>query len=52
MDHPDDPYAPVYPDARHRGYCAALAEAGLESRPTSISIAEAKLPDDLGAAVE
>jgi DNA-binding LacI/PurR family transcriptional regulator len=33
VDHPEDPFAPVYPDARHRGYRAALAEAGLEARP-------------------
>jgi DNA-binding LacI/PurR family transcriptional regulator len=33
VDHPEDPFAPVYPDARHRGYRAALAEAGLQVRP-------------------
>ena len=32
VDHPEDPFAPVYPDARHRGYRAALAEAGLKPR--------------------
>jgi DNA-binding LacI/PurR family transcriptional regulator len=34
VDHLEDPFAPVYPDARHRGYRAALAEAGLRPRPT------------------
>jgi DNA-binding LacI/PurR family transcriptional regulator len=33
VDHPEDPYAPVYPDARHRGYRAALFEAGVRPRP-------------------
>jgi LacI family transcriptional regulator len=33
VDHHEDPFAPVYPDARHRGYRAALAEAGLKARP-------------------
>ena len=33
VDHPEDPFAPVYPDARHRGYRAALSEAGLKPRP-------------------
>jgi DNA-binding LacI/PurR family transcriptional regulator len=33
VDHPEDPFAPVYPDARHRGYRAALAEAGIQPRP-------------------
>jgi DNA-binding LacI/PurR family transcriptional regulator len=33
VDHPEDPFAPVYPDARHRGYRAALAEAGLRPTP-------------------
>jgi DNA-binding LacI/PurR family transcriptional regulator len=33
VDHPEDPFAPVYPDARHRGYRAALAEAGLNATP-------------------
>ena len=32
VDHPEDPFAPIYPDARHRGYRAALAEAGLRAR--------------------
>jgi LacI family transcriptional regulator/LacI family repressor for deo operon, udp, cdd, tsx, nupC, and nupG len=33
VDHPEDPFAPVYPDARHRGYRQALAEAGVAPRP-------------------
>jgi DNA-binding LacI/PurR family transcriptional regulator len=33
VDHAEDPFAPVYPDARHRGYRAALSEAGIEPRP-------------------
>jgi LacI family transcriptional regulator len=33
VDHPEDPFAPVYPDARHRGYRAALMQAGLKPRP-------------------
>ncbi len=33
VDHPEDPFAPVYPHARHRGYRLALAEAGLKARP-------------------
>jgi LacI family transcriptional regulator len=33
VDHPEDPFAPIYPDARHRGYRVALAEAGLKPRP-------------------
>jgi DNA-binding LacI/PurR family transcriptional regulator len=33
VDHAEDPFAPVYPDARHRGYRAALAEAGIQPRP-------------------
>lgn len=33
IDHPEDPFSPVYPDARHRGYRAALAEAGLAPLP-------------------
>jgi DNA-binding LacI/PurR family transcriptional regulator len=32
IDHPEDPFMPVYPDSRHRGYRSALAEAGLEAR--------------------
>lgn len=32
IDHPEDPFAPVYPDGRHRGYRAALSEAGLKPR--------------------
>jgi DNA-binding LacI/PurR family transcriptional regulator len=32
VDHPEDPFAPVYPGARHRGYRAALAGAGLPPR--------------------
>ncbi len=32
VDHPEDPFAPVYPDARHRGYRAALIEAGVKPR--------------------
>ncbi len=30
VDHPEDPFAPVYPAARHSGYRAALREAGIE----------------------
>jgi DNA-binding LacI/PurR family transcriptional regulator len=33
VDHAEDPFAPVYPDERHRGYRHALAEAGLRPRP-------------------
>lgn len=33
VDHAEDPFAPVYPDERHRGYRRALAEAGLPERP-------------------
>jgi DNA-binding LacI/PurR family transcriptional regulator len=33
VDHHEDPFAPVYPGGRHRGYRAALAEAGLKARP-------------------
>lgn len=33
VDHPEDPFAPVYPDARHRGYRAALFEAGIQPTP-------------------
>src|SRR5919201_3547905 len=33
IDHAEDPFAPVWPDARHRGYRLALAEAGLPPRP-------------------
>jgi DNA-binding LacI/PurR family transcriptional regulator len=33
IDHPEDPFAPVWPDARHRGYRLALAEAGVRPRP-------------------
>src|SRR6185437_9963159 len=33
VDHAEDPFAPVYPDERHRGYRRALAEAGLRPRP-------------------
>src|SRR5262249_28954634 len=33
VDHAEDPFAPVYPDARHRGYRAALSEAGIAPRP-------------------
>jgi DNA-binding LacI/PurR family transcriptional regulator len=32
IDHAEDPFAPVWPDARHRGYRLALAEAGLPPR--------------------
>lgn len=32
VDHAEDPFAPVWPDARHRGYRLALAEAGLPPR--------------------
>jgi LacI family transcriptional regulator len=33
VDRLEDPFAPIYPNARHRGYRAALAEAGLKPRP-------------------
>jgi LacI family transcriptional regulator len=33
VDRPEDPFAPVYPDARHRGYRLALASAGIPIRP-------------------
>jgi LacI family transcriptional regulator/LacI family repressor for deo operon, udp, cdd, tsx, nupC, and nupG len=33
IDHAEDPFAPVYPDARHRGYRLALAEAGVAPWP-------------------
>jgi DNA-binding LacI/PurR family transcriptional regulator len=33
IDHAEDPFAPVWPDARHRGYRLALAEAGVPPRP-------------------
>ena len=33
IDHPEDPFNPVYPDARHRGYRTALAAAGIPARP-------------------
>ena len=33
VDRPEDPFAPVYPDARHRGYRLALASAGIPFRP-------------------
>jgi LacI family transcriptional regulator len=32
VDHAQDPFAPVYPDQRHRGYRRALTEAGLPER--------------------
>jgi DNA-binding LacI/PurR family transcriptional regulator len=32
IDHPEDPFAPVYPDSRHRGYRNALSAAGLVPR--------------------
>jgi LacI family transcriptional regulator len=32
VNHLEDPFAPAYPDARHSGYRAALAEAGLQPR--------------------
>lgn len=32
VDHPEDPFAPVYPGSRQNGYRAALAEAGLQPR--------------------
>ena len=32
VDHAEDPFAPVWPDARHRGYRQALAEAGVAPR--------------------
>src|SRR5919204_1932742 len=32
IDHAEDPFAPVWPDARHRGYRLALAEAGVPPR--------------------
>src|ERR671932_2578610 len=33
IDHAEDPFAPVWPDARHHGYRLALAEAGVPPRP-------------------
>src|SRR5919197_149381 len=33
IDHTEDPFAPVWPDARHRGYRQALSEAGVAPRP-------------------
>jgi DNA-binding LacI/PurR family transcriptional regulator len=33
INHAEDPFAPVWPDARHRGYRLALAEAGVPPRP-------------------
>src|SRR5579859_106153 len=33
VDHAEDPFTPVCPDERHRGYRRALAEAGLAERP-------------------
>ncbi len=29
IDHPEDPFVPVYPHSRHRGYRKALTDAGL-----------------------
>jgi LacI family transcriptional regulator len=33
VDHAEDPFAPVYPDDRQRGYRRTLAEAGVPVRP-------------------
>ena len=33
VDHPEDPFAPVYPYARHCGYRAGLSDAGIKPRP-------------------
>jgi DNA-binding LacI/PurR family transcriptional regulator len=33
VDRPEDPFAPVYPDARHRGYRMALLASDIEPRP-------------------
>lgn len=32
IDHPEDPFVPIFPDGRHRGYRDALTQADLEPR--------------------
>lgn len=51
IDHPEDPFAPVYPGGRYQGYRRALVEAGIAPRPEYELITDFS-PEGGGAALE